>query len=118
MKLRIKKFTKNKMVTIELETFFFSDQEKRMLEQLGEPIIEMDKTYGSNPVKFKKKIMTGFKAKARFDASLESDTDVTAGYIEQFLEDVQNQMEMKMEKLADEYNTELIPSETCVDIKY
>jgi hypothetical protein len=118
MKLRIKKFTKNKMVTIELETFFFTDQEKRMLEQLGEPVIEIDKTYGSNPVKFKKKVMTGFKAKAKFDASLDSDTDITAGYIEQFLTDVQTQIETKMEQLEDQYNIDLIPSETTVDINY
>lgn len=118
MKLRIKKSTKNKVVTIELETFFFTDQETRMIQQLGEPIIEIDKTYGSNPVKFSKRVMTGFKAKAKFDASLESDTDVTAGYIEQFLEDVQTQIEAKMYKLSDEYNDELVPSETTVDINY
>lgn len=118
MKLKIKKFAKNKMVTIELETFFFTDREKQMLEQLGEPIIEIDKNYGGNSVKFSKRIMTGFKAKAKFDASLEIDTDITAGYVESFLEEVQLQMEQKMEKLQDDYNSDLIPSEVSVDIKY
>lgn len=110
MQLKISRFTKNKMVTIELETTAFTLEEMKMLDQLGEPKIEVDKCYGSNPIKFSKRIRTGFKVKARFDASLESDVSVTAGYIDQFLDDVQLQIEEKMYNLSNDFNEELVPS--------
>lgn len=110
MQLKISRYTKNKMVTIELETTDFNLHEIKMLDQLGEPKIEIDKCYGSNPIKFSKRIRSGFKVKARFDASLESDVSVTADYIENFLDDVQLQIEEKMYNLSNDFNEELVPS--------
>lgn len=118
MKLKVIKSTKNKIITVELETIDFSESEMQMLDQLGEPIIDMEKNYGGNTVKFSKRIRTGFKVKVRFDATLEQDTYITTGYIEKFLEAVQDQIELKMGQLLDQYNIELIPSETILDIKY
>lgn len=118
MKLKVKRATKNKVITIELETIEFTDKENDMLNQLGEPIVEVDKTYGNNPIKFSKKIRTGFKVKVKFDASLEEDTDKTAEYIENFIEYIQDTMSKLMYDLADEYNEEFIPKEQTFEIEY
>lgn len=118
MKLKVRRSTKNKVVTLELETIDFTEKENDMLNQLGEPIIEIDKSYGNNSIKFAKKIRTGFKVKIKFDANLESDTDITANYIENFLELIQEELAKKMEVLADEYNEELIPKEQTFEIEY
>ena len=47
MDLSIKKTTKNKIVTIELETKNFTSNENIMLDQMGEPEIEFNKSYGA-----------------------------------------------------------------------
>ena len=56
MRLKVTRTTKNKVITLELATMCFTELENEMLEQLGEPIISIDKNYGQNPVKFAKKI--------------------------------------------------------------
>jgi hypothetical protein len=106
------------MVTLELETIGFTLDENTMLDQLGEPRIEMDKCYGSNSIKFCKKIRSGFKVRVRFDASLESDVSITAGYIDQFLDEVQTQLEDKMFNLSNEFSEDLVTSEETKFIKY
>lgn len=118
MKLSVRRFTKNKMVTIELSTTDFSEKENSMLDQLGEPVIEIDKNYGQNPIKFSKKIRTGFKVKVRFDANLEENTDVTATYIESFIEFLQDEMSLAMSQLEFDYTEELIPQEVMIEIEY
>lgn len=118
MNLLVTKTTKNKIVTIELTTAGFTCKENQMLDQLGEPIITIEETYGQNVIKFSKKIRSGFKVKVKFDANLEDGTEKTADYIEQFLDSVQEQMEAKMEKLEEEFEPELMTSKESRVIKY
>lgn len=118
MKLQVTKTTKNKIVTLELETIAFTQIELNMLEQLGEPVITFDKMYGNNSVKFSKKIRSNFRLKVKFDANLDSNTDITSDHIENFLDDIKEAIESAMEKLSDEYNRELVPSKEILDIKY
>lgn len=118
MKLKVSRTTKNKVVTLELSTSCFTDLENEMLDQLGEPIIEFDKVYGNNVVKFSKKIRSNFRVKIKFDANLEEDTDITADYIEQFLDELEDKLSDAMYKVSDEYNISLIPKEEYICIKY
>lgn len=118
MKLKVSRTTKNKVVTLELSTSCFTDLENEMLDQLGEPIIAFDKVYGNNVIKFSKKIRSNFRAKVKFDANLEADTDITADYIEQFLDELQEKLSDAMSKVSDEYNTSLVPKEEYICIKY
>lgn len=118
MKLKVSRSTKNRIVTIALETTGFTDLENKMLDQLGEPVIAFNKPYGSNAINFSKKIRSNFRVKVKFDANLESDTDKTAEYIEQFLDELKEMMSDAMSKLEDEYNIELIPKSELIDIKY
>ena len=118
MKLKIRRSTKNKVVAIELETIEFTAKEHSMLDQLGEPLVEYDKTYGNNTVKFAKKIRTGFKVKLKFDAKLELDTEKTAEYIEEFIESIQEKLATAMGLLEEDYNEALIPKEQIFEIEY
>jgi hypothetical protein len=118
MQLKINKVTKNKMVTVVLETTGFTLEENKMLDQLGEPVIEIDKCYGSNPVKFSKRVRSGFKIKVRFDASLESDVNTTAGYVDTFIDDVQLQIEDKMFDLSNEFSEDLVTAQEVKNIIY
>lgn len=118
MKLKVSRSTRNKIVTLELSTSCFTDLENQMLDQLGEPIIEFDKAYGNNNVKFSKKIRSNFRVKVKFDANLDSDTDITADYIDAFLDELGEKLSEAMSKVSDEYNISLIPSEEYICIKY
>jgi DNA-binding protein YbaB len=118
MKLKVTRTTKNKVITLELNTQCFTELENEMLEQLGEPVISIDRNYGQNPVKFSKKIKSNFKIKVKFDSNLDATTDITTDLVEEFLEDVQEKLEEAMSKLVDDYNEELVPKETIIDIKY
>lgn len=118
MRLKVARSTKNKVITLELTTMCFSDLENEMLEQLGEPVIEMDRNYGNNPIKFSKKIKSNFKVKVKFDANLDSNTDITAGYVDEFLDELQGKLEDAMSKLEDDYNEDLVPQEQIIDIVY
>lgn len=118
MRLKVARTTRNKMVTLELSTTCFTELENEMLDQLGEPIIEFNKSYGNNPIKFSKKIRSNFRVKAKFDANLENDTDITADYIEEFLDELQDRLSDAMAKVSDEYNTSLMTKEEYLDIKY
>ena len=100
MKLQVTKSTKNKVVTLELETIAFT------------------KMYGNNSIRFAKKIRSNFRVKVKFDANLDSNTDTTADHIEAFLDDIKEAIESAMEKLSDEYNRELIPTTQVFEIKY
>ena len=118
MKLKVVRNTRNKIVTLEIYTTCFTDLENEMLDQLGEPIIEFDKVYGNNNIKFSKKIRSNFRVKVKFDANLEADTEITAGYIESFLDELQDKLSEEMTKKSDEYNTSLIPKEEYICIRY
>ena len=118
MNLITKKTTRNKIVTIELTTNDFSSIENKMLDELGEPVITFDKNYGSNSVKFSKKIRSGFKVKVKFDASLEADTDKTAEYINLFLEELKDKLSEAMYEVESQYNEDLKSSEEITKIRY
>lgn len=118
MKLRVKRSTKNKKTTLFLETIEFSERENNMLNELGEPVINVDKTYGNNSIKFEKKIRNGFKVRLKFDANLENDADQTAAYIEEFLEFIQEELSDRMSLLSDDYNEEFIPKDQSFEITY
>lgn len=118
MKLRINRTTKNKVVILELSTSCFTEQENEMLDQLGEPIIEFDKSYGNNTIKFAKKIRSNFRLKVKFDANLEPDTDITADYIDEFLDELQEKLSEAMFEKSVEYNTSLMPKDELICIKY
>lgn len=118
MKLKLTKTTRNKVVTLELETQCFTQTENEMLDQLGEPKIEFDKSYGNHIVKFSKKIRSNFKVRVKFDGNLDSTTDITAGYVESFLEELQTKLADEMSNLLNEYNVELAPAEKVIEIKY
>lgn len=118
MRLKVTRTTKNKVITLELSTMCFTDLENEMLEQLGEPVIEIDRNYGNNPIKFSKKIKSNFKVKVKFDSNLDATTDITANLVEEFLEDIQTKLEDAMAKLVDDYNEDLVPQEQIIDIKY
>lgn len=118
MKLKVSRTTKNKIVTLTLETTMFTDLENKMLDQLGEPVISFNKPYGSNSINFSKKIRSNFRVKVKFDANLENETDKTAEYIEQFLDELKDKLSDAMNKLEGEYNIELIPKDELIEIKY
>lgn len=118
MDLKVKKVTKNKVVAIELSTFNFTQLENKMLDELGEPFIEFNKSYGSNAINFKKRIRTGFKVKVKFDASLETDTDKTAEYISDFLEELKDKLSDAMFEVEGQYNDDLKTCEEVTHIKY
>ena len=107
MYLTTKKETRNKIVTITLTTEQFTDKENAMLDQLGEPVITINKSYGANGINFSKKIRTGFKVKVKFDISLDKDSDKTAEYVDSFLEELKEQLSNKMYELESSYNEEL-----------
>jgi hypothetical protein len=116
--LRIKRVTKNKIVSIELNTFNFTQLENKMLDELGEPVIEFNKTYGSNAITFSKRIRSGFKVKVKFDASLENDTDKTAEYISNFLDELKEKLSEAMSNLSFQYNEDLKTREEVSHIDY
>lgn len=118
MKLNVKKTTRNKVVTIELYTFDFTEKENAMLDQLDEPVIEFEKTYGANVIKFTKRIRTGFKVRVKFDATLNNDIIDTADYVTDFLNEVREMLEDSMANLKMEFNDELKSSEDVYEIKY
>ena len=118
MRLKVTRTTKNKVITLELSTMCFTELENEMLEQLGEPIISIDRSYGQNPIKFAKKIKSNFKVKVKFDSNLDANTDITANLVDEFLEDIQEELENAMSKLADDYNEDLIKKEKIIDTKY
>lgn len=118
MNLKVLRTTKNKVVTIVLETTCFNEDENAMLDQLGEPIISMCNSYGNNAINFSKKIRSNFRVKVKFDANLENDTDKTADFVDQFMDDVKELLSEAMSQLSDEYNEDLISKEEIINIKY
>lgn len=118
MRLKLTKTTRNKVVTLELETLDFTQAENEMLDQLGEPIIKFDKSYGNHVVKFSKKIRSNFRVRIKFDGNLDSTTDVTANYIESFEEELKTKLSDAMSNLLNDYNEELAPAQELIDIKY
>lgn len=116
MKLKITQIVKNKVAKIQLETTDLTPLEEQILTQLGAPLINLEKTYGNNPVVIKDKKIKGFKVKVEFNGNLESSMETTAELIDQFKEDLQTLLTDTMDKLSDEYSSELAKTEETVDI--
>ena len=121
MKLKVLKSISKRMITLELETTNFTAEENKMLDILGEPIVEFKKVYGDNlGVEIEKRIRTGFKIKVRFDGT---DNIVAADAAsEKFLEDLPEYLSNTMDKLKSLYDdidgvNENKPAK-YIDIKY
>lgn len=118
MKLKVVRTIKNKIIRLDINTQCFTETESEMLEQLGEPIINFEKSYGNNVIKFSKKIKSNFKVTVKFDASLEDDMDKTAEYVMDFVDDLEEMLSEAMAELNDEYILDVIPKEDIREIKY
>lgn len=118
MNLKVNMSTRNKVVDVQLETQNFTELENEMLNQVGEPEIALDKQYGGHTVKFRKKIRSNFKIRSKFDGNQDLDTNLTVTYIQQFVDDLQLELEEAMEKVSAEYNLDLIAKEEIIEIKY
>lgn len=118
MNLKVKTSTRNKVVTVELETMDFTELENEMLDQVGEPEIIMDKKYGGHTVKFMKKIRSNFKVRVKFDGNQDLTTNETVEYVQAFIDEVQLELEEAMEQIAANYNLDLIAKEEIIEIKY
>lgn len=117
MKLRITQSVKNKKVKILLETIEFSQKENQILDQLGEPLITLEKAYGANMIKITdRKIRSGFKPKVEFDGNLEKSMEACAEQIDKFKEDIQNLLVETMDKLSDDYSSDLAVTTETVEI--
>ena len=117
MKLKVARDTKNMIVKLELESVDFTELEDKMLNQLGEPFVTIDKNYGVHAIKFSKRIRRGFKTSVTFDARLDS-TKETAYHVEVFLKDVKDEMRIQMRALLDNYEEELKTTRQIIDINY
>ena len=118
MKLAITKSTKNRVISLALETVEFSATENDMLDQMGEPEIVFEKDYGNTSVKFNKKIRSNFKVRVKFDVNLESDPMKTAEYIDEFQDDIVNALQDALTKVKDSYLTDFKPIKKTIEIKY
>ena len=118
MKLAITKSTKNRVISLELETVEFSATENDMLDQMGEPEIVFEQDYGNTSVKFNKKIRSNFKVRVKFDVNLESDPMKTAEYIDEFQDDIVNALQDALTKVKDSYLTDFKPIKKTIEIKY
>lgn len=116
MKLKITQLVKNKIAKIQLETTDLTPLEEQILDQLGAPLVTFSKTYGNNSIKFSDKKLKGFKVKVEFDGKLEDSMEKTASYIDQFKDDIQSLLTDMMDKLSDDYSSELAKTEEVVEI--
>ena len=103
MKLKVKKTISKRIITLEIETTSFTAEENKMLDILGEPIVNFEKIYGDNlAVSLEKKIRTGFKVKVKFDGT--DDIMAADKASDKFLEDLPEELAKIMEKLKDLYD--------------
>lgn len=98
MRLKVLKNISKRIITLDIETTSFTEEENKMLDILGEPVIKLDKTYEDNfTVSIERRIRTGFKTKVKFDGT----EDIVAAdeATEKFLEDLSEKLASAMEKL-------------------
>ena len=118
MNLVFRNRPRHNIVTVEAEVLNFTPNEIAMLNQLKEPVIVLEKTYGSNTVKINRRLKPGFHARARFNLALENDSDITVNYIEQFKSDLVDAIESAMSALKDQYCPELACHDESFKLNY
>lgn len=103
MQLKFDKAIRKKVITIELETTRFTTAEERALVKFGEPIIKIEKMYGTFPVSIERRIKTGFKVRVQFDGTDNFPSAVQAAneFFEEVQEELRDTMEALMIKLED-----------------
>jgi hypothetical protein len=121
MNLRIKKSIRKRIITLELDTVNFTRDENKMLDELGEPVINFEKVYGTNAVQISKKIRTGFKVRIKFDGS--EDIEQTTALCGDFIDELKAVLIDTMATLQADYESmndikEEITVENISDIRY
>lgn len=104
MKIKFRSQIRNKVVNMIIETGEFTEDENDILNQVGEPIIIMDKMYGANPIKFEKKVRSGFRISVKFDGNLSESMDDVMDLIQQFKLDLAGSIEEEMNQAALSYS--------------
>lgn len=113
MQLKYDRKIQNRIITLTLESVNFTEEEIKMIDDLGDPIINMDKTYQET---FKvlivnKKLKTGFKnVMIKFDGTLDMAKAETA--LTEFIEDLKVIISSELEKIRDIYNSVTIRDES------
>lgn len=103
MQLKVDQTVRKRQIRLEVETTNFSRQELMALDELGEPVISIEKMYlGKYPVSFSKTIRTGFKLRVSFDG--QDDIEEAAEAMNIFYEELKTIMRTEMEKLMDTYD--------------
>lgn len=88
MRLKAKTQIKNRVVNMLIETTDFTNDENNMLDQVGEPLIYINKSYGPNPIKIEKKVRSGFRVMIKFDGNLSENMEDVNGYADELIEDI------------------------------
>lgn len=103
MQLKYENSIRKRVITIELETYNFTQAEIKALDQFGEPVIKFEKNYAGNfPVAISKSIRSGFKVRVKFDGT--EDIEGATAAANQFFEEIQEVLEEEMRNLLDKYN--------------
>lgn len=89
MKIKFRTQIRSKVVNMLVETGDFTDEENEVLNQVGEPIIKIDKMYDSNSVKIEKKVRSGFRVSLKFDGNLSETMDDVMVLIGEFKADLE-----------------------------
>lgn len=101
MKLKYTIEIQEKKIFIVAETIDFTPEEEKLLNDLGEPVIEFKEQYELlYDVEFNRKIKTGFKIAVNFDGSVDLVKANTAAL--QFIDDLQQALSDAMAKLKNE----------------
>lgn len=118
MNVRFKQDTHSNKIILEALVDGFTKQEMDMLTQLKAPVITIQKQYGSNIVKFSKKLKPGFRVRVKFDLSLEDEVDDTLSMIDDFMTDLIDTITDVMAELDGQYSPALAVKEKVVKITY
>lgn len=117
MKLVIEKSMKNKVISMDIKTDKFSDEENLMLDQLGEPVLNFQKQYETFPVEIDRKIRTGFKVRLKIDGK-GKDMDKVSSNIDDFIQEITDQISTLMSDLREQYTSDIKTGTQEIDINY
>lgn len=119
MKLKYSIEIKDKKIFIVAETTDFTVDEDKLLNDLGEPVINFRKQYETlYEIEFNRKIKTGFKIAVTFDGAVDLTKANTAALT--FIDDLQSILAENMSTLKNEAAKLLIDEKTdeMVEILY
>lgn len=108
MRLNYDYLVKKRKITIDLSTSDFTPKESMALNMMGEPVVAFQKTYpGGFTISLSKKIRSEFKVRIRLDGTDNVELANEAG--NQFLEDIKEELHLKMEELMEKYEDQEFP---------